>query len=308
MDISILPVSRLNYNVTQFLSLYFAIDIRDAILTGLKNEIELTEELEGKPINACCTQNGQVCLSPSFAQSVWCMCYAGLKLADCYISAKESVMEGSSLKEIYDAILKNRCEQPECLYIKGMVEAMNWEVMMDEVIAFRRKWAFESDCKKMGSLDITAPFESRVNGMYMAGMGGILLHEMTHFYKHHFDRGKYENRRDLEMEADNVAFDSLLSLPLEYRRSAVLGSLCAYLLAFFNNPNLVANENYYREDIRLFTQYDKIQDKDSKRRANIIVAYVLSRWLKDCRDIEIRVDHNNEEATVAKIREVISAL
>lgn len=308
MDDKELPVYKLNYNITQFFSMITNIDINDAIKAGLKNEIVLAEKVDGNNINACCSSEGQVYLSPKFAQAVWNMCYAGLKLADYNLSEVECNKEGTTLDELYVSVLKSGCTLPECLYIRELHDAKDWELMIEEAIVFRRKWAVEQDYDLMAKMDISNAFGTRVNGMYMAGMGGILLHELTHFYKDHWDKKGCIDQRDLEMDADNVSFEALLALPIAVRRSAVLGSLCSYLLAFFNNKDLKSVDSYYREDIRLFTQFDKIVDKDCKRRADVIVAYVLSRWLKKYHNIDIPVIHDHEEDAVLQIRKELKRI
>ncbi len=303
-----LPVMKLNYNVTDFFKMVKTIDIQDAIRNGLKNEIIFEEYLKEVPLNASCAEDGQVYLSPTFAQAVWNMCYAGLKLADYKVSEEECIAEGSKLEVVYHSILESGCTLPECLYIKSMVEAMDWESMIDLAKAFRRKWAMTKDYETLGEIDITGAFESRVNSMYMIGMCGILIHELTHFFNDHFERTKSESRKDLEQEADDFAFEAILALPEPYRRTGVLGYLCAYLLAFFNNPKLIENDMYYREDIRLFRQFDKVNDKDCKRRANVMVAYTLSRWFMEEHEIEITVEHDREEKAVEMIREELKQM
>lgn len=303
-----LPVMKLNCNVTDFLGAINTIDIRAAIRKGLKNEIKFADYYDQNPVNALCTEDGQVFLSPYFAQAVWNMCYAGLKLADYTLSKEECILEGSTLEKVYQSILESGCSLPECLYIKGVVEAMDWEPMLDMAKAFRNKWAIKKDFDTLNTIDIYDAFNSRVNGMYMCGMGGILLHEMTHFFKDHFERKEYESRRYLEQEADDVAFEALLSQTPAYRRTGVLGYLCAYLLAFFSNKDLIENDDYYREDVRLFRQFDKVKEGDCKRRANVVVAYVLSRWFKEGHGKEIKVEHNQEEKAVELIREELKLM
>ena len=69
---------------------------------------------------------------------------------------------------------------------------------------------------------------------------------------------------------------------------------------------VLASANYYREDIRLFRQYDKINE--FKREASIIVANVLSKWLQDIHHITINVAYGHEEESVNEIRETIQNL
>ena len=303
-----LPVMRLNYNVTQFLSMITTIDIRAAINKGLKNEIIFAEEIGGDPINASCSEDGQVYLSPSFAQAVWNMCYAGLKLADYNVSKEECIKEKSSLDFLYQSIIQSGCVIPECLYIKGLVEAICWEEMLDHAVTFLRNWAIDKDYDLMGSIDICATFESRVNGMYMVGMGGILLHELTHFDNDHFNEVEFRSRKSLEQEADDRAFDAIMALPEQYQQSGVMGSLCNYLLMFYKNPKLIPNDNYFREDERLFAQFDKINNPTIKRKANILVAYVLSQWLREHHKIKVEVVHNQEEKAVKEIRGILNGM
>ena len=81
-----------------------------------------------------------------------------------------------------------------------------------------------------------------------------------------------------------------------------------FLLAFFTNKDLIENEDCYREDVRLFRQFDKVKDNYCKRRANVIVGYVLSRWFMEEHGKEITVEHNQEGKTVEIIREELKMM
>lgn len=236
------------------------------------------------------------------------MCYAGLKLADYNISKEECVIKGSSLDEVYKAIIMSGYTLPECLYIKGLVEALIWDELVELAKDFQRKWALDKDYELLSKLDLSQAFVSRVSSMYRTGMGGILLRELTHFYKGHFDRMPFESRKELEKEADDMAFNAILKAPLQDRKSGILGFLSAYLLAFYVNPNLTPNDNYYREDERLFSQFDKIQDTDLKRRANVLVAYILNHWLKVSHQKEVIIVNHKEKEAVEEIRNILNVL
>ena len=89
-------------------------------------------------------------------------------------------------------------------------------------------------------------------------------------------------------------------------KTAILGGLAPFLLGFYRNPPLAPTPNYYREDIRLFRQYDKIVKE--KRRVSIFVANVLSDWLYRFHSTTVEVKNGHEEDTVEEIRKIINAL
>ena len=51
-----------------------------------------------------------------------------------------------------------------------------------------------------------------------------------------------------------------------------------------------------------------MNDKDSKRRANVMVVYTLSRWFQEEHDKNITVEHNQEGKAVVIIREELKLM
>ena len=301
-----LPAELLTTSVSDFFHLVKAIDIDEAIRKGLKPQIKFMKSIEGTTINACCSSDGQVYLSPTFAQAIWNVCYAALYLADGIIMEKEAEKNGSSIKRLYDELIKYDCKKPECLYIKSVCEAKDWAYMIEKAVAYRRNWNLEADDKDMSQIDLADSFAGRVGALYKSAVGTVLLHELTHYSHNHFGDDQTA-RRDKEQNADDTAFDAVLQLGNRVeRKAAVIGFLSVLLLAFFNNPQLVRTDNYYREDIRLFRQFDKI--KEFRGEANIIVANVLAKWLKDERNITFDVIYGQEDVAVTTIREMIAGL
>lgn len=296
------PAEKLTGNITDFFKGVSAIDIADAVSKGLNPEIHLMRTLKGKVINSMCTKDGEVYISPTFAQALWNMSYVGLWLSDYGIVTEELKKEGKTLdwicKEIDTVNSMDSCS----LYFKAIQNAYEWEPMLCQSLFLLRNQFSSSDDKFLGDIKTDGELEKRVSSLYITGMGCILLHELMHHYGNHFQRLKNENIKDLELEADNRAFDSILAMSGQVRQSAILGGIAAQLLLLYMDPTLSSKSNYYREDVRLFTQYDKIDDK---RRASIFVANVLSDWLKRFHNIDIQVKHNHEEETVDEIREII---
>lgn len=87
---------------------------------------------------------------------------------------KEAEKEGSSLQAIYEAIVGRQCTEPECLYIKGVSEAKDWNYMLDKAVAYRRNWNLEDDDIEMGQLDLHEAFNGVIGRLYQAGMGTVL--------------------------------------------------------------------------------------------------------------------------------------
>lgn len=103
-----------------------------------------------------------------------------------------------------------------------------------------------------------------------------------------------------------MAFDALLNLSGNMYKTGVLGGIAPFLLGFYRNPPLIPSPNYYREDIRLFRQYDKITKE--KKRVGIFVANVLSDWPERYHNIKVEVKREREDETVEEIRKIINGL
>ena len=300
------PAEQLTNNVSDFFKNISTIDIQAAVSKGLNPRIHFMSTLSGKAINAQCTEKGEVYISPTFAQALWNLCYIGLWLSDNRIITDELEKEGHTFDEVCADIDKAKCNAPECLYLKAIHDAYYWEDMLYQMISLLVNQYTNKDDLFYGAIKMDGELEKRVGGMCMTGMGGILLHELTHFYKDHSIRVATTDRRELEQEADDMAFDALLSLEGDLYKTSILGGLAPFLLGFYRNPPLAPLPRYYREDIRLFRQYDKIVKE--KRRASIFVANVLKDWLERFRNIKVEVKNDSEEEAVEVIRSIINGL
>lgn len=300
------PAEQLTNNVSDFFRAITTIDIRDAVNKGLNPQIHFVSSVKGKSINALCTEGGEVYISPTFAQALWNMCYTGLLLADNNITREELGKVGMSLEQVCEEIKKANCVDPRALYFLALNSSLNWEDLIYMNVSLLQNDYSKADDVLIGEIDINGELEKRVNGICMTGMGCILLHELTHYYFKHPQRVANTSRKDLEQEADDKAFDALLSINGDLYQTAILGGLAPFLLGFYRNPPLEPSPNYYREDVRLFRQYDKI--KKDKRRFSIFVAYVLIDWLKrfHSRTVDLKIWHEDE--TVEEIRNIINEL
>ena len=300
------PAEQLTNNVSDFFNLITTIDIQDAVNKGLNPYIHFMSTVNGEVINALCTDKGDVYISPTFAQALWNMCYVGLWLADDRIVREELEMKGLTLEQVCDEIEKEKCDDPRALYFMALHSPLNWEDLIYMNLGLLQNAYTNADDIMLGGVNMRGELEKRVNGMCMTGMGCILLHELTHHYGKHPQRVANTSRKDLEQEADDQAFDALLALEGNIYKTAILGGLAPFLLGFYRNPPLAPTPNYYREDIRLFRQYDKIVKE--KRRVSIFVANVLSDWLYRFHSTTVEVKNGHEEDTVEEIRKIINAL
>lgn len=301
------PAEKLTNNISGFFGNITAINIQDAVNKGLNSQIQLMTTREGMVINACSSKDGNVYVSPTFAQAFWNLCYIGLWLSDDRIVTEELSANGMTLDQVYNEIDKTGNKDPRCLYLKALYEAFDWDDLLIKAIFLLQNQYTKSEDQFYGNINMLDELVKRVSGLYMTGMGCILLHELTHYYKDHHVRRFTENIKDLELEADNWAFDSILSLTGGLKTTAILGGIASLLLPFYMNPQLRPFANYYREDVRLFTQYDKISGID-KTKASIFVANVLSSWLKRYHSRTIVVKRNHEEETVEEIRNILNVL
>ena len=299
------PAEKLTNNVSDFFNEITTIDIREAVKQGLNSEIHLTCSKDGKAINSLCTDEGEVFISPTFAQALWNLCYIGLSLSDKRIVGEELAKEGVTLDSVCREIIVANCNEPRALYLLALQNAYNTEDLLYQMTGLLSNQYLHSDDVFLGQIDVLGELEKRVGGLYMTGMGCVLLHELTHYYKRHFERLGSESRKSLEMEADSLAFESLLALDGGIRQTAILGGLAPLLLGFYMNPTMLPLQNYYREDVRLFTQYDKIDDK---RRASVFVANVLSDWLERYHNRKLMIHREHEEETVEEIRSILNGM
>lgn len=300
------PAEQLANNVSDFFKDIKTIDIHDAVRKGLNPRIHFMSTLSGKAINARCTEKGVVYISPTFAQALWNISYVGLWLSDNSVITDELEKEGRTFDEVCADIDNEKCNVPECLYLKAIHDAYCWEDMLYQMISLLINQYTNNDEQFYGAIKMDGELEKRVGGIYMTAMGCILMHELTHFYKDHSIRVATIDRRELEQEADDMAFDALLSLEGDLYKTSILGGLAAFLSGLYRNPQLAPSSRYYREDIRLFRQYDKIVKE--KRRAIIFVAYVLKDWLERFHNIKVEVNNGSEEEAVEEIRSILNGL
>lgn len=301
----ILPVERLSDNVSDFFDFIKSIDIQDAINKGLNPLIRQAVSIDGKKINALCSDEGFVYFSPTYAQALWNLAYVGVVISDTRIcnDMLRSICH-TNLQSVCEEIDKAKCNDYRAQYFKALNESISIDEMLYLAHAYLQNINQTSDNRMLSSLPVDGVLESRINGVYRAGMGCVLLHELTHYYNDHFDRSKFEDRRDLELEADKVAFEGILSIenPKE-RNTAIIGGICSQLLGFYMNPYMVPSENYYGSDIRLFAIYDMVEG--DKRSVGIVIANVLQSWLERFHHIPVTIQLDNELEAVEEIREIV---
>jgi len=301
-----LPVEKLAGNIVDFFKNIISIDIPAAEAKGLCPLIRFQKSVDGKNINSRCGKDGRVYLSPTYAQALWCLCYVALYLSDKRIIDAGFEAYHIKTEDVCKEIEKSGTHCVECDYIYTLCHAYDWEDMLLMCNLFRKNQYSLNDLKILSNIDVTNnAFTTIVNGAYRSAVGAVLTHELVHFNSEHFERMSSEQRRDLEMEADNKAMEAVLAIKDEKeRKTAEIGVMCAYLLSFFNNYKLLPSAIYYREDVRLFTQYDKVTKE--KRQVSIIVANILTQWLKQFHNVEIQVKQDREDETVEEIRKTIT--
>lgn len=294
-----LPALDLNGNVIEYLRGVKAVDLEKAVANGLKPEILFRKKVDGQYITAHCSPDGQVYLSPTFAQALWCMAYLIVKISDDGIVRGEFKEYGVDLMSAYREIKEQDVKYRETEYIRSLVEARELSALFQLVCRFTKHSYSDADIEVVRVIQSDGELVRRVNGVYMAAVGFLLIHEAAHFDSTNID---FPSKEEKEQYADDRAMEDTFYRGEQWRKTSQLGALCALLMGFISNPPLAPVEGYYREDVRLFRQAAKVTDQ---RMANVVVAYVLCFWLDTYHDITIKVRHNSENETITEIKNTI---
>lgn len=294
-----MPVRCLDGNVNQYISGIRSINIEKAICNGLKRHIKYHEFVSDEQITAYCSKDGQVYLSPSFAQAIWCMAYLVVSLVDSEIVNQEFKREGVSSSAVLDEIMKSNVRCPETTYLEALNDASETSNIFQLVCRFVKKTYNDKDLLFIRTFDDTGDLEQRSNGVYVAAIGFLMAHEAAHYV---CDK-TFSTKAEYEQYADDKAFDDTYCRESIWVRTSQLGAICALLMGFISNPYLEPIEGYYREDIRLFRQVDKIKDWP---KAKMAVAYVLNFWFDTYHDKQFDVHYDNVEETIREIKELFN--
>lgn len=294
-----LPALDLNGNVIEYLRGVKAVDLERAVVNGLKSEIHFCQKVYGLYITAHCSPEGQVYLSPTFAQALWCMAYLVVKITDDGIVHGEFEEHGVDLMVAYREIKEHEVKYRETEYIRSLVEARYLSDLFQLVCRFTKHSYSDADVEVVQNIQTDGELVRRVNGVYIAAVGFLLIHEAAHFVSTNL---YFPSKEDKEQYADDRAMEDTFLREERWRKTSQLGALCALLMGFVSNPLLAPVGGYYREDIRLFRQAAKVTDQ---RMANVVVAYVLCFWLDTYHDITIKVRHNSEYETISEIKNTI---
>lgn len=295
------PALDLNGNVMEYLRGVKAVDLEKAVANGLKPRIHICQKVDGQYITAHCSSDGQVYLSPTFAQALWCMAYLIVKITDDGIVLGEFKEYGVDMMAAYHEIKEHEVKYRETEYIRSLVEARELSDLFQLVCRFTKHSYCDADVEVVRTIQSDGELVRRINGIYTAAVGFLLIHEATHFDSANIE---FPSKEEKEQYADDRAMEDTFYREERWRKTSQLGALCALLIGFISNPSLAPLKGYYREDIRLFRQVNKVKDQ---RMAAIVVAYVLCFWLDAYHDISIKVQHNSEGETISEIKNTIKA-
>lgn len=312
-DDELLPVEQLSLNITDFYRNISTIDINGAVKSGkVKNLAKYKTWLydeNGKKyyVNAEAHSNGQVYISPTFAQAMWCLCYAALKVSDYdFLKSNYERLMKMSVEDVSKMIQENDCREPEAEYVVGLVESEPADKMLALIDKFMSNTQTLDEEHYLCNIPLNTAFTTRVDALYMAAGGMCLLHEFVHIAHEHFKNSKGLTRHELEMDSDNTAFDSLLALEPQIRKTGIYGGICMLLTLLFMNPHLTPSSSHPREDTRLFAQYDKL--KDEKHKSAIMIATVMRMWMKIYHGIDVNCASGMEENFVEQIRNILNKI
>ena len=142
-----LPVLNLNGNVIEYIHQIKSVNLREAVNNGLKPFVNIEEIVAGQYITAHCCNNGQVYLSPTFAQALWCMSYLAVSLCDKSIVEKEFNAKGVAVSRAYDDIIHHEIKYAETEYIRSLVEAKELSDIFQLVCRFTKHNHTHADIK-----------------------------------------------------------------------------------------------------------------------------------------------------------------
>lgn len=176
-----LPVIDLNGNVIEYLRGVKAVDLEKAVVNGLKPEILIRKKVNRQYITAHCSSDGQVYLSPTFAQALWCIAYLIVKISDDGIVRGEFKEYGVDLMSAYREIKEQEVKYRETEYIRSLVEARELSDLFQLVCRFTKHSYSDADIEVVRVIQSDGELVRRINGVYMAAVGFLLIHEAAQF-------------------------------------------------------------------------------------------------------------------------------
>lgn len=299
------PVHSLNTNITAFLKKVISADILGCVKTGLKNDVNLMDKGSHITKTLCIERcedgiSSQVYLSSAYCQYFWLLCDIVLRILDRRVIASACTYYGITLdafmQNVKDTNMRKR-EQvlpfvPDYLkpdidryltYLKIVPDLLTtdfWEQLgkkyeMAECLRDRRLLI---DKKDMNTIDMKGKYAERTNSVYCYGIAFCMLHELAHHKLKHLD--KEEEMKD-EIDADARAFWNIYKdIKGEERFSANIGMLLVFFSFMMLNPKMEEDGIHPREDKRMFTIYDIVENENPKY--TMLLVNMLDLWAKLC--------------------------
>lgn len=319
------PVLALNQNITRSIKKIISADISRAIHSGLNNEIKYTDlncsiHTPAEIVKDSSNEKWIVKLSASYCQYFWLISDVILKWVDYHIMDELCNSYGISMldlsRQFEDAInhFPNTIQQAygrefteQYLGFAKSVKDFIIDPQFIEKIVGEFFLAIKlTTCQDRINIEdyyqyeINSPYEQRVNAVYCYGIAFILLHEAAHFQLGHLSTT--ENRQQ-EIEADESAIWSIINdLDGQERFTAVCGTILMFFSLMLLNPSLEEDSVHSREDIRLFSVYDKFKEENEKYRLLIIGLFNL--WGKNDPDFPKNISNSDE--SVIEIRNYLN--
>ena len=215
-----LPALDLNGNVIEYLRGVKAVDLEKAVANGMKPEILFRKKVNRQYITAHCSTDGQVYLSPTFAQALWGMAYLIVKITDDGIVLGEFKEYGVDLMSAYREIKEQEVKYRETEYIRSLVEARELSDLFQLVCRFTKHSSSDADIEVVRVIQSDGELVRRINGVYMAAVGFLLLHEAAHFDSINID---FPSKEEKEQYADDRAMDDTFYREERWRKTSQLG-------------------------------------------------------------------------------------
>lgn len=240
------PVNILNENLLKFfLSKFHEQDLKMDIDGGLNPHFKLVySDLPIKDV-AEIKPNKQIVLYSNFCQFYWCLCYSVLVIYD------QGIVQ-PGVNGTYD----------------GKLDTSN-PLIRDALDVFSTGVSLFSECDDTKSRHILFErlpnphsnpnhYTRKADGIYLAGMSFVLMHEYSHFYSDHLDTDV--PTREQEVEADSVAtFFMLNDVYDEEIKTNTIGIILATCSLMFVDDTMRGNDVYPDPDERIKNVLNEIK-------------------------------------------------
>lgn len=274
------PVLSLSPNITKALMEIGGEELKDNILNGLKNKIELVDV--NSPITCPAeivntdpfdTSKCEVKLSAAFCQFTWFICDIVLKLADRAVLQDGADMRKVSLNQfIKDSLkgFKSSGSHPYAGKYYDCVEMFGRPIfktrLLEEVELCSRLLSLKTKRLAMMPFQKFGPhgkYEQRVNSTYLYAIALVLLHERGHYDLGHMNT--WAQAIEQEIAADQSAiWMSLLSDAKDRRFSMNCGILLGFFSTLMYGANIPDDSVHPDEYQRLTDFYDIVKTENTK--------------------------------------------